>query len=72
MLEHEKKLVSVDRFVALLNEELKRSPSYQDGMQFINIGTGYDFIAPMLSLTENQKLDIWVFDRVSVKYTIDR
>jgi hypothetical protein len=72
MLEHEKKLVSVDRFVALLNKELKRSPSYQDGMQFINIGTGYDFIAPMLSLPENQKLDNWVFDRVSVKYTIDR
>jgi hypothetical protein len=70
MLEHEKKLVSVDRFVALLNEELKCSPSYQDSMQFI--GTGYDFIAPMLSLPENQKLDKWVFDRVSVKYTIDR
>jgi hypothetical protein len=72
MLEHEKELVSFDRFVELLNEELKRSPRYQDGMQFINIGTGYDFVAPMLSITENQELDKWVFDRVSVNYTIAR
>lgn len=70
MLKHEKELVSFDRFVELLNEELKHSPSYQDGMRFINIGTGYDFIAPMLSITESQQLDKWVFDRVSVKYTV--
>ncbi|MFC6523196.1 hypothetical protein ACFQAT_28955 [Undibacterium arcticum] len=69
MVEHEKALVSFDRFVELLNEELKHSPSYRDGMRFINMGTGYDFIAPMLSITENQ-LDKWVFDRVRGKYSI--
>lgn len=70
MLENEKKLVSFDCFVELLNEELRHSHRYQDDMQFINIGTGYDFITPTLSIIENQELDKWVFDRVSVNYTI--
>ena len=45
---------------------------YQDEMKFINVGTGYDFIAPTLSIMENKELDKRVFDRVSIKYTITR
>ena len=72
MPEHKKELVSFGRFVELLNEELMNSGRYQDGMQFINVGTGYDFIAPTLSIMENQELDKQVFDSVSIKYTITR
>ena len=70
MPEHKKEFVSFIRFIELLNEDLMKSGRYQDGMQFISVGTGYDFIAPTLSIMENQELDKWVFDRVSIKYTI--
>ncbi len=72
MPEHKKELVSFGRFVELLNEELMNSGRYLDGMQFINVGTGYDFISPTLSIMENQELDKRVFDSVSIKYTITR
>lgn len=72
MIEHKKELVSFGRFLELLNEELINSARYQDGMQFISVGTGYDFIAPMLSIAENHDFDKWVFDRVSIEYTISR
>lgn len=72
MLEDKKRLVLFSRFIELMNEELMNSALYQDGMQFISVGSGYDFITPRLSLTENQGLDKWVFDRVSTKYTITR
>lgn len=66
MTDHTKKLVTPAHFVELLNEELTQSDSYQVGMLFI---PGYDFIAPMLSESENIALAKWVFDRVSSKYT---
>ena len=72
MIENEKELVSFERFVALLNMDLKSSPSYQDGMEFTNICTGYEFIAPMLSGIENHVLDKLIFDQVSANYTIAR
>lgn len=67
---NEKEIVTSDRFVELLNEELGRTSTYRDGMKFINVGTGYNFLAPMLLITENQNLDKLVFDHVSSKYTI--
>lgn len=70
MPEHEKELVSFDHFVSLLNEELKRSHVYQDGMFFTNIGSGYDITAPMLSDTDKNSLAKCTFDKVSSKYTI--
>lgn len=72
MVESRKKLVSCDDFVKVLNDELKHSTDYQAGMQFINIGSGYDFIAPMLSTINRQGLDKLIFDRVSASYTIAR
>lgn len=65
-----KEPVSPARFVELLNDELRRDPSYRDGMNFVDVGTGYDFVAPMLKITENCALDKDIFDRVSIKYTI--
>jgi hypothetical protein len=70
MLEHEKELVSPDRFVELLNEELQNAPFYEDGMRFINVHSGYDFVALTPLIIEKQASDKWVFDRVSDKYTI--
>jgi hypothetical protein len=72
MSEQKKELVSFGRFVELLNEELMNSGWYQNEMKFINVGTGYDFIAPTLSIMENKELDKRVFDRASIKYTITR
>lgn len=69
MKDEEKEFVPIERFVKLLNDELRNSSAYREGMQFIDIGSGYDFLAPMLSITENQALDKYVFDRVSSKYT---
>jgi hypothetical protein len=68
----DKELVSPDRFVALMNDELRQDPRYRDDMKFVNIGTGYDFVAPTLTIMENQALDKKVFDCVSLKYTIAR
>ena len=67
-----KELVSLDRFIALMNHKLRQDPRYRDGMQFLNVSTGYDFVAPMLTMTERQALDKTIFDCVSLKYTIAR
>lgn len=72
MLEHEKQLVSYDDFVALLNEELKRSHVYQDGMFITSIGTGYDITAPTLSDTDSNSLAKCTFDKVSSQFVISR
>jgi hypothetical protein len=40
MPKNEKELVTFDRFVELLNEELGRTSTYRDGMKFIkNLGS---------------------------------
>ena len=65
-------LISFTRFVALLNEELRSRRDYRGGMEFINVGSGYDFVAPMLDITANHALDKSVFDKVSTTYTIAR
>jgi hypothetical protein len=65
-------LVSLDRFVALMNDKLRQDHCYRDDMKFVNIDTGYDFVAPTLTIMENQALDKSVFDCVSLKYTIAR
>jgi hypothetical protein len=72
MQECEKELVSMSRFVALMNEELKRAPWFRDGMQFVDVGTGYDFLSPILPLVENRSRDKEIFDRVSENYSIAR
>ena len=72
MSEHEKKLVSFSRFVELLNEELMSLPTYEEGMLFVDVGSGYDFRAPMLSITALPALDKHVFDLVSKDYTISQ
>jgi hypothetical protein len=66
------KLVSFERFVALLNDELWSRPQYRQGMEFLNVDFGYDFIAPSLDPTANRALDKSIFDRVSVEYKIAR
>lgn len=72
MSEHEKELVSFDQFVSLLNEELKRSHVYQDGIFFTNIGSGFDITAPMLSDMDKNSLAKCTFDKVSSKFVISR
>jgi len=72
MPELERKRVSLGRFVELLNEALHRPPAYQVSMRFIDVGTGDDLLAPLLSLTDNNAHDKRVFERVSLSYTIAR
>lgn len=72
MAEREKELVSLDRFVELMNGELRRDPGYRDGMQFVKLEGGYNFVAPMLTIAGNHALDKRIFDRVSMKYAISR
>lgn len=72
MTEVNKELVSFVQFVALLNDELRRDPRYQDGMNFTVGENGYNFVTPTLMITENMALDKSIFDRVSTQYTIIR
>lgn len=72
MVESEKELISLDRFVELMNDELRRDPGYKEGMKFVKVSGGYDFVAPMLTTTGNHALDKRIFDRVSMKYAISR
>jgi hypothetical protein len=74
MSEHDKELVSLNRFVELMNDELRRQSGYRDGMKFVNIGTGYDFVDlnDTLTITEEKALDKSVFDQVRSRYTIAR
>ena len=65
-----KEIVSLDRFIYLMNETLRKKPSYQEGMKFTKVETGYDFDARMLTILENQALDKKVFDCVSRRYGI--
>lgn len=62
MAEVNKELVSLARFVEFLNDELRRDPRYRDGMNFVDTGTGYDFMAPTITITETSALDKGVFD----------
>lgn len=39
-------------------------------MRFVNIGPGYDLIAPTLSFDDRQEMDKSIFDRVSIRYII--
>lgn len=55
-----------------MNKELRFAPDYQQTMQFIDAGTGYDFLAPTLGITANHSLDKTIFEKVSVGYTITR
>ena len=65
-------LVSCVRFVQLMNEALRQEPHCKNGMHFVNVGSGYDFVAPALGVTANQALDKRVFDTISTKCTIAR
>ncbi|HUW52096.1 MAG TPA: hypothetical protein VMV99_01565 [Rhodanobacter sp.] len=69
----ERKLVSLSQFVALLNEYLKNDRdqhSFEEGMMFEDIESGYRFVADMLAETDRQSLDKLVYDKVSVNYII--
>jgi len=70
MIASSRELVSPARFIELMNEKLRLAPAYQQAMQFIDLGTGYDLLAPTLDTTANQSLDKTIFDKVSLKYTI--
>ena len=72
MAEPDKAQIPIDRFVDLMNGELCQHPSYQDGMQFVTLEGGYDFVAPTLTIMENLAFAKSVFDRMSMKYTISR
>jgi hypothetical protein len=65
-------LVSFGRFVELMNDELHLTPHYQRNMHFIDVGTGYDFVAPTFGVSANQALDKAIFEKVSTRYTIAR
>ena len=72
MAEPDKAQIPIDRFVDLMNGELCQYPGYQDGMQFVTLEGGYDFVAPMLTIMENLAFANSVFDRIGMKYTISR
>ena len=63
-------MITLDRFLEFMNNELRRDPGYRGGMKFVNVGIGYDFVAPMLPISDERSLDKWVFDCVSTKYTV--
>jgi hypothetical protein len=72
MTGHGIEVVSLPRFVELLNEELKRAPEYRSGMQFFIAGdrSGHDLEAPRLFEPARFALRKLVFDRVARTYAI--
>lgn len=66
----ERERVSSERFTALLNEELRRSQEYREGMMFKGDREGYQFIAPGMGMLERQGLDKLIYGRVAARYTI--
>jgi hypothetical protein len=69
VLEFDRELVSFERFVALMNEELARRPWYHRGLKFVImplLRSGYDLIG-----VDGPKKSAWakeVYDIVSRKY----
>ena len=72
MAEPDMAQVSLDSFIDLMNGELRQYPGYRDGMQFVTLEGGYDFVAPTLTIMENLALAKSVLDRMSMKYAISR
>ena len=70
MVEALNEFVTPDRFVERMNEVLSLSVSFQAGMRFLNLGTGYDFVSRGLTVMADQALDKIIFDEVSAHATV--
>ena len=72
MSKKKKKLVSFERFTALLNEELRRRPWYDNGMEFVTVSgqSGYDLVGT--DDADRGALTKEVHDLVFAKYVIAR
>ena len=65
-----RQLVTFDRHVQLLNDEIHTRPEFTNGMRFVNTGTGFNLIAEHLSWLEKTALMKSVSDAVSRTYVI--